>query len=278
MTAELLTAEQIQSALETLQNDSSKKIQNGLKMLKANYRSSYRKISALRLAKAAGYSSYSTGNEQYGSFARRICELSDHEPEKRADDTTRWTYAICNASPDRDNQGHFQWILRPEVALAMENMGLVEVVEFPDELEDIAASTTKYDDLSPKARASVQKARIGQGVFRERLIKLWEGCAVTGCDQLDLLVASHIKPWRDCTFSEALDVTNGLLLVPNLDRAFDRGFITFGDDGMIIFSPQLTDSVATQMGIFKHMKLQHIYPYHQAFLKYHRENVFRRKP
>ena len=160
----------------------------------------------------------------------------------------------------------------------MENLGLVEVIEFPDELEDIAASTTKYDDLSSKDRASVQKARIGQGVFRERLIKHWEGCAVTGCDQLDLLVASHIKPWRDCTFSEALDVTNGLLLVPNLDRAFDRGFITFGDDGKVIFSPQLTDSVASHMGILKHMQLRHIYPYHQVFLKHHRESVFRKKP
>lgn len=278
MPDQTLTTEQVQSALEVLLKDSSLKVQNGLKMLKANYRSPDRKISAARLASAAGYSSYSTGNEQYGSFAHKICELAGFELEKRSDDTTRWTYAICSASPDKDNNGHFQWILRPEAALAMENLGLVEVIDFPDALEDIAANASVYEGLPPKDRESLQKARIGQGIFRERLIKHWEGCAVTGCEQLDLLVASHIKPWRDCNYSEAMDVTNRLLLVPNLDRAFDKGFITFDDEGKIIFSPQFADGVASRLGITKVMRLRHIYSYHQYYLKYHHATVFRKTP
>lgn len=276
MSDQTLTTDQIQSALEVLIGDSSLKVQNGLKMLKANYRSPDRKISAARLAKAANYSHYNTGNEQYGSFAHKLCELAGFEPEKRADDSPRWTYAICSPSTDKDNNGHFQWILRPEAALAMENLGLVETVEFPDALEDIAAKASIYEDLAPKYWESVQKARIGQGVFRENLIKHWGGCAVTGCDQLDLLVASHIKPWRDCNYSEALDVTNGLLLLPNLDFSFDKGFITFDDEGNIIFSPQLSLEVASQLGLSKGMKLRHIYSYHQNYLKHHRAAVFRK--
>ena len=34
----------------------------------------------------------------------------------------------------------------------------------------------------------------------------------------------------------AWTTTNGLLLVPNLDSAFDRGYISFDNDGKIIIS------------------------------------------
>jgi putative restriction endonuclease len=81
------------------------------------------------------------------------------------------------------------------------------------------------------------KARIGQGAFRAKLIVLWGSCAVTGYKDLNLLVASHIKPWSVSSNSERLDVYNGLLLVPNLDKAFDSGFISFKESGEIMISP-----------------------------------------
>ena len=83
--------------------------------------------------------------------------------------------------------------------------------------------------------------RVGQDVFREGLLNLWEGqCAVTGLAVTELLRASHIKPWAACeTDAERLDVFNGLLLAPHLDAAFDRGFITVADDGEVVV--ELTD-------------------------------------
>ncbi len=56
--------------------------------------------------------------------------------------------------------------------------------------------------------------RIGQNIFRDALLGLWGGrCAVTGCDQAELLRASHMKPWTACASdAERLDVHNGLLL------------------------------------------------------------------
>lgn len=61
---------------------------------------------------------------------------------------------------------------------------------------------------------------------------VWGGrCAVTGVDVPPLLTASHIKPWRAATNPERLDPYNGLLLLPQYDRLFDRGLITFADDG-----------------------------------------------
>ena len=73
--------------------------------------------------------------------------------------------------------------------------------------------------------------RVGQYIFRNGLLDYWDGrCAVTKLSVAELLKASHIKPWKDCdSDAERLDVFNGLLLAPNLDAAFDLGFITFAD-------------------------------------------------
>jgi predicted restriction endonuclease len=51
-----------------------------------------------------------------------------------------------------------------------------------------------------------------------------------------LLRASHIKPWRMSDNSERLDPENGLLLVANLDAAFDAGLLSFTDTGRMLFS------------------------------------------
>ncbi len=65
---------------------------------------------------------------------------------------------------------------------------------------------------------------------------------------------------------------NGLLLVPNLDRAFDAGLITFEDDGEIKLSPQLTDP--SQLGITPNLRVA-LAPEHKPFMAFHRTAVFR---
>ncbi len=94
-----------------------------------------------------------------------------------------------------------------------------------------------------------------------------------------MLIASHIKPWRDCdkdsdTVVEAIDKWNGLLLTPNLDKLFDKGFITFNNDGSIEFSPLLLPKAAEQLGVTKNMKLRNISFEHQKYLEHHRNKVF----
>ena len=84
-------------------------------------------------------------------------------------------------------------------------------------------------------------ARIGQGKYRSDLLMEWQGCAVTGCTDEALLVASHIKPWSRSTNEERLDPNNGLLLVATLDKAFDRYLISFNDDGTILISKAFKD-------------------------------------
>lgn len=136
------------------------------------------------------------------------------------------------------------------------------------DLAEVQADQTT--DSTTKERLIL--ARLGQGKFRTALLSECGKCHVTAYAELKLLVASHIVPWKHSTNFERLDPLNGLLLVPQLDRAFDQGFISFDEKGRILLSPQLTDSatlgISRGMRLTNHLKRQH-------YLKRHRETVFR---
>lgn len=117
-------------------------------------------------------------------------------------------------------------------------------------------------------------ARVGQGVFREKLVNYWKGCALTGYPSLPFLVASHIKPWRAANDTERLDRYNGILLLPNLDKAFDLGYITFESTGAIRISAQVEDRA--MLGLRDDMKIA-LEQQHQDYLAYHRDVVFERR-
>ncbi|EYF06003.1 Hypothetical protein CAP_2463 [Chondromyces apiculatus DSM 436] len=118
--------------------------------------------------------------------------------------------------------------------------------------------------------------RVGQNLFRQGLLDLWEGrCAVTGLAIPALLRASHIKPWADCeTDAERLDVFNGILLAPHLDAAFDRGFITVQDDGAIVVSDTLDANARAVLGLDQALRVRGLGDGHRSYLPWHRERVF----
>ena len=132
---------------------------------------------------------------------------------------------------------------------------------------------TIFEDqnLNETERRNLVKSRIGQGIFRQRLLAHWKQCAVTGFADTGLLVASHIKPWRASNNSERMDGFNGLLLTPNLDKAFDAGLITFDLGGQIVVSPRLKDF--SKLGITTEMKVD-LSPDHEPFMTFHRSSVF----
>ena len=129
----------------------------------------------------------------------------------------------------------------------------------------------KQPNSEPTEKSSLILCRIGQGKFREDLIKLWQECSVTGFKMISLLVASHIKPWADSDNKERLDAFNGLLLLPNIDKAFDKGYISFDEMGTIIISKDLGDFGS--LGIKRDMKIN-IKDENIPYLEYHRTHVF----
>ncbi len=98
-------------------------------------------------------------------------------------------------------------------------------------------------------RQAIIRARIGQGLFKERVAKIETRCRITGVENPVHLIASHCKPWRDATNEERLNGENGLLLTPSIDHLFDRGFIGFEDNGKLIISPVAHRPSLQRMGI-----------------------------
>jgi hypothetical protein len=104
-------------------------------------------------------------------------------------------------------------------------------------------------DVSETDRQSLIIARRGQGLFKERVMRIESRCRITKVSNPTHLIASHCKPWRDSTNQERLDGENGLLLTPSFDHLFDRGFISFEDKGRLIISPVAHLPSLQKMGI-----------------------------
>ena len=102
---------------------------------------------------------------------------------------------------------------------------------------------------SATERDALTKARLGQGLFRQRVTEQEPICRVTGLARQEFLIASHIKPWRDCDHQERLDGANGLLLSPHVDKLFDRHWISFDSDGQLIWQHEAAGDALRCWGI-----------------------------
>lgn len=148
----------------------------------------------------------------------------------------------------------------------------LEVTNISDEIANDIQSIIEQPEIENTEKSSLIQSRIGQGKFRESLVSLWGGCAVTRCNEISLLVASHIKPWSKSDNQERLDPYNGFLLLPNLDKVFDLGFISFDPAGNILISSRLPEYKL--LGIAETMSIQ-IRENNKIYLEYHRSNVFK---
>lgn len=144
-------------------------------------------------------------------------------------------------------------------------------------IDDIIQAEFEFSSLPETEKLSLTKARLGQGQFRENLFKYWKGCAITNITKPDLLRASHIKPWRSSDNSERLDPYNGILLLPQYDLLFDRGYITFDENGFLEPSQAILKIPQEKLGIDFKVQLRKIQNEHLPFLEFHRENTFFRK-
>lgn len=95
---------------------------------------------------------------------------------------------------------------------------------------------------------------------------------MTGISDAALLRASHIKPWKNASDAERLDVHNGLLLSALWDAAFDEGLVTFDDDGRARCSTRLGTKSLEALSSDAVLNLNDS---HRAFLKWHRANVYK---
>lgn len=142
-------------------------------------------------------------------------------------------------------------------------------------LHTFQVSTAALPKTTEAERLVVQ--RLGQDIYRRGLIEYWEGrCAVTGLDTIELLRASHCKPWADCADdAERLDVFNGFLLAPHLDAVFDRGFMTLSDNGAVVLSKYLSDAARNSLCLNGDLSVARLTNAHRSYLIWHRQRIFR---
>lgn len=155
----------------------------------------------------------------------------------------------------------FIWILEKQYKRDLEN----KTYKVPQKIE-----------LKEKDRETVVKARTGQGLYRKNLLEKWNNSSsISDYANSTFLMASHVKPWRDCDIDECIDPENGLLLTPTYDYLFDQGYISFSDNGEIIISSQLSDADKKEMNITNNIKLRAVSPQLAEYLGYHRANIFK---
>ena len=123
-------------------------------------------------------------------------------------------------------------------------------------------------------RHQLVKARVGQGLFRSNVLRHENVCRVTGVNDPDLLIASHIKAWAVSNNEERLAGANGLMLAPYIDRLFDKGYISFANDGSLLVSQKLSESVLRAWAITVPVIKKPLSPAQQVFMQFHRDHVF----
>lgn len=99
-------------------------------------------------------------------------------------------------------------------------------------------------------REGLVTSRVGQGAYRKSILHRWSyKCAASGFNDIRVLIASHIIPWKNATDEQRLDVDNGILLSPDFDALFDKHLISFDSSGKILLSSGVTTDSLKPLGI-----------------------------
>lgn len=162
-----------------------------------------------------------------------------------------------------------RWLQAKNVTTNKDELSQEIVIEETQKIEEEMASL----NVEGESRKAIVSVRVNQGMFRNLLLKRYNKCCLCGVENHTLLMASHIKPWAESESKEKLDVNNGFLMCPNHDRLFDKGYITFDDDGKIIISGKLKETDRAYLNVDSRMHIE-LTDGNKKYLKFHRENVF----
>lgn len=132
--------------------------------------------------------------------------------------------------------------------------------------------------ITETEKDSLVRARRGQGKFRADLLQIEHECRISRVRNPEYLIASHIKPWRHSNNDERLDGEKGLLLNPNIDLLFDRGLISFEDNGNVIFSPVADYVELPKLGIdpCRPLNVGNFTSGQKSYLEFHRRDLLLR--
>jgi putative restriction endonuclease len=220
------------------------------------------------------------------SLAMKLSNLASLDPVQRA----RGIKGLSGASKqDREMWSEFQSDINdlgPESEQLLHDLFTADDDREVDFLERdkvrLEPSRKISAPLGPTEGTASVRVRRGQQFFRQTVINAYGvRCCISGINVPRLLVASHIKPWRDFP-NERLDPRNGLCLSSLHDAAFDSGLITFDEKCNVVLSfrlktyfPQalLEQNFLPFEGMPIRLPEKLAEPY-EEYLFYHRETIF----
>lgn len=133
-----------------------------------------------------------------------------------------------------------------------------------------------------KEKLVTVRQRVNQNFFRRAVLASYKNsCCITGLNNPELLIASHIKSWAASNANEKTNPCNGLCLNALHDKAFDKGFITVTPQYKIVVSADIKDiydGAAVEKFFQCYDKTQILMPEKftpaKEFLTYHNEVIF----
>jgi putative restriction endonuclease len=220
------------------------------------------------------------------SLAMKLCNFASLDPVQRA----RGIRGLTGATKlDREMWAEFQGHL---ITLGPESEQMLHDLFTKDEEREVDLLHGDKVKLernvmlvapsgSTESTATV-KVRRGQQFFRQSILNVYGiRCCISGIDVPRLLVASHIKPWRDFP-NDRINPRNGLCLSSIHDAAFDSGLITLDEEFKVVLSKRLEGhfrepAVKQNFAPFagKPIRLpDKLAEPDSEFLAYHRESLF----
>ncbi len=151
--------------------------------------------------------------------------------------------------------------------------------------DDVTAGTNviqdeEQNDYAIENRKREIEQRQKQSVFRRKVLKNFNNeCCLSGIRESDLLVASHVVPWR-ANVKIRLDPRNGLCLSVFYDKLFDGGYITLNDKFEVVatsersnLSKELQENLDSIAGT--RMSEPKLHPIRLEYLEHHRDHIFK---
>jgi hypothetical protein len=99
-----------------------------LDLIRAQYLAENHTITATRLAEAVGFENFNAANLHYGKFAHEVADALSYKPPLWRDKEPMWFWTLSSgkeASADTLD-GHYEFIMRPELVSALEEMNWVK--------------------------------------------------------------------------------------------------------------------------------------------------------
>ncbi len=176
------------------------------------------------------------------SLAMKLCNFASLDPVQQARGIRGLPGATRQDRAVWDEFHHHLPTLAPESEEMLHNMFTEDQAKELDFLQRDKVKLEPSRFVPPsgptEAKATV-RVRRGQQFFRQTILNAYGvRCCITGIQVPRLLVASHIKPWRDFP-DDRLNPCNGLCLSTLHDAAFDAGLITLDDKFNVVLSKRL---------------------------------------